>query len=395
MRWLRQVWSVALLNLRTVPERRGASLAAVAGVALVVMVFVAVLSIAEGFRKTMEGTGSADTAVVLRSGSDSEMMSIMGRESAEIIAQGPGVLREGGVPVASAELFVVVDVPKKTTGTPANVPLRGVQPMAARVRDEVKIVSGRMFESGKNELIAGRAAVDQFAGIDVGSVLRWGENEWTVVGVFSAGGTVAESELWCDVRVLQPAYRRGDSFQTVYAKLETPAAFDAFKDALTRDPRLEVQVERETDFYYSQSKTLVGIIRGLGGLIAVLMGVGAVFGAVNTMYSAVAARTREIATLRALGFRAGPVVLSVLAESLALATLGGVFGAVIAYLLFNGYQASTLNWSSFSQVAFTFAVTPGLLVEGVVYALLMGLFGGLLPAIRAARLPVAAALREL
>ena len=395
MRWLRQVWSVALLNLRTVPQRRGASLAAVAGVALVVMVFVAVLSIAEGFRRTMEGTGTADTAVILRSGSDSEMMSIMGRESAEIIAQGPGVLREGGAPVASAELYVVVDVPKKTTGSAANVPLRGVQPMAARVRDEVKIIEGRMFEPGKNELIAGRSAVDHFAGLEVGTVHRWGENEWTVVGIFEAGGTVAESELWCDVRVLQPAYRRGESFQAVYAKLETPGSFEGYKDALTRDPRLEVQVERESDFYYSQSKTLVGIIRGLGGLIAVLMGVGAVFGAVNTMYSAVAARTREIATLRALGFRAGPVVFSVLAESLALSVLGGVIGAVIAYFVFNGYKASTLNWSSFSQVAFSFAVTPGLLVEGVVYALLMGLVGGLLPAIRAARLPVAAALREL
>lgn len=394
MNWLSQVATVTWLNLRTIGQRRGASAAAVLGVAGVVAVFVAVLSIAEGFQKTMTSTASADTAIVLRSGSDSEMMSGLDRESTRIIADAPGVARAGQAPVASAELYVVVDLPKRSTGTDANVPLRGVQPGAYAVRDEVTIVEGRRFQEGRNEIIAGRAAAAEFAGLEVGNRLRWGESEWTVVGIFEADGGLPESEIWCDAGVLQPAYRRGSSFQAVYAKLKSPAAFAEFKDALTSNPRLDVKVERESDYYAGQSRTLTAIITGLGSVIAVLMAVGAVFGALNTMYSAVSSRTREIATLRALGFGGGPVVVSVLAESLALALLGGALGAVLAYVAFNGYQAATLNWSSFSQVAFAFAVTPRLLVQGIVYALVMGLLGGVFPAIRAARMPVASALRE-
>jgi putative ABC transport system permease protein len=393
--WLSQVVAVTGLNLRTVKERKGASAAAAFGVAGVVTVFVAVLSIAAGFQKTMTSSGAPDTAVVLRSGSSSEMLSGLRHDSTRVIADAPGVLRTANGPAASSELFVVVDVPKRSTGTAANVPLRGVQPSAFDVHNGIRIVSGRRFEPGKNEVIVGQAAAAQFAGLDVGSTRRWGENVWTVVGVFTAGGSVAESELWCDAGVLQPAYRRGDTFQSVYAKLVSPAAYTKFKDALTTDPRLDVSVQRETDYYDEQSRTLTGIITGLGTLIAVLMAVGAVFGALNTMYTAVASRTREIATLRALGFRAGPVVLSVLAESLVLAVAGGLVGALVAYVVFNGYQTSTMNWQSFSQVAFAFAVTPRLLVQGIVWAVLMGLVGGLLPAIRAARLPVATALREL
>jgi len=275
------------------------------------------------------------------------------------------------------------------------LPLRGVQPAAFAVRNDIQIISGRRFEPGKNEVIVGKAAAGQFAGLDVGSTRRWGENVWTVVGEFTAGGSVSESELWCDAGVLQPAYRRGDTFQSVYAKLESPAAFTRFKSSLTSDPRVNVTVERESDYFATQSQSLTAIIRGLGGLIAGLMAIGAVFGALNTMYTAVASRTREIATLRALGFRAGPVVLSVLAESLLLALAGGLVGAVVAYVVFNGYQTSTLNWQSFSQVSFAFAVTPRLLVQGIVWALVMGIIGGIFPALRAARLPVATALREL
>ena len=394
-RWLSQVFAVTGLNLRTIKERKGASAAAAFGVAGVVTVFVAVLSIAVGFKKTMASSGSPDTAIVMRSGSSSEMLSGLLHDATRVIADAPGVRRTAGGPASSAELFVVVDVPKRTTGTPANVPLRGVQPSAFEVHGNVKIVSGRRFEPGRNEIIVGQAAASQFAGLDVGSTRRWGENVWTVVGIFTAGGSVAESELWCDAGVLQPAYRRGDSFQSVRAKLESPAAFAKFKDALTTDPRLDVKVQRETDYYAEQSQTLTAIITGLGTIIAVLMAVGAVFGALNTMYTAVASRTREIATLRALGFSAGPVVLSVMAESLVLALAGGIVGAAVAYLVFNGYQTSTMNWQSFSQVAFAFAVTPPLLVQGIVWALLMGFVGGLFPAIRAARLPVATALREL
>ncbi|HEY0515043.1 MAG TPA: ABC transporter permease [Thermoanaerobaculia bacterium] len=395
LNWLSQVAAVTWLNLRTIGQRRGASLAAVVGVAGVVAVFVTVLSIAEGFRRTMTTGASPDTAIVLRSGTDSEMMSGIVRDQARIIAEAPGVRRAAAGPVASSELYVVVDVPKRSTGTDANVPLRGVQPAAFDVRDRIRIVQGRRFEPGRNEVIVGKAAAAEFAGLDLGSRLHWGENQWTVVGIFAADGGLAESEIWCDVGVLQPAYRRGNTFQSVYAKLESPAAFDRFKDALTTDPRLDVKVLRESDYYAEQSRTLYAIITGLGTTIAILMGVGAVFGALNTMYTAVASRMREIATLRALGFNTGPVVISVLAESLALALIGGAAGAAIAYLAFNGYQAATMNWSSFSQVAFAFAVTPRLLVQGIVYALLMGLVGGLFPAIRAARLPVATALREL
>jgi putative ABC transport system permease protein len=395
LNWLSQVAMVTWLNLRTLGQRRGASAAAIVGVAGVVAVFVAVLSIAEGFRKTMTSTASADTAIVLRSGSDSEMTSGLGREQARIIAEAPGVLRAAGGPVASSELYVIVDVPKRSTGTGANVPLRGVQPGAFDVRKEVKIVQGRNFQPGRNEIIVGKAAAAEFTGLDLGSKMRWGENEWTVVGIFAANGGLAESELWCDVRVLQPAYRRGDSFQAVYAKLESPEAFKRFKDALSTDPRLEVKTMREADYYAEQSRTLHGIITGLGAGIAILMSLGAVFGALNTMYTSVSARTREIATLRALGFRAGPVILSVLAESLLLALLGGAIGAAVAYFAFNGYQAATMNWTTFSQVAFAFTVTPPLLVGGIVCALVIGLIGGLFPAIRAARMPVATALREL
>lgn len=394
-RWLSQVGVVIWLNLRTIGQRRGSSVATIVGVMGVVGVLVAVLSIGEGFRKTLVSAGSADTALVLRSGSDSEMMSGIGRDDTRIISEAPGVLRAAQGPVASSELYVVVDVPKRSTGTDANVPLRGVQPAAFQVRDEVKIVEGRSFEPGRSEVIVGRAANVEFAGLDLGSKLRWGSTEWTVVGIFEAGGALSESEVWCDVGVLQPAYRRGETFQAVYAKLESPDSFDQFKDALTADPRLDVKVVRETEYYEAQSRALHSIISGLGLGIASLMAVGAIFGALNTMYSAVASRTREVATLRALGFGSGPVVISVLVESLFLALLGGVLGAAIAYVLFNGYQAATMNWSTFSQVAFQFAVTPPLLVLGILFALLIGLFGGLFPAIRAARMPVATALREL
>lgn len=390
-----QIVAVTGVNLRTLPERRGASLATVFGVAGVVAVFVGVLSIGEGFRAAMRSVGGEDVAMVMRTGNDSEMMSGLPRDKTEIIKQAPGVLRSASGPLASAEVFVVINIPKRSTGTGANVPLRGVQADGLAVRSNVKIVEGRMFEPGRNEVIVGRAAAREFAGLDIGARHRWGQNEWTVVGIFAAGGTVIESEIWTDAAVLQPAYNRGDIFQSVRVKLASPGAFRAFKDALTADPRLDVQVERESEYFASQSRVLSQIIQGLGTLIALMMGFGAVFGSLNTMYSAVAARTREIATLRALGFGGIPVVTSVLVESLVLSLLGGAIGAVVAYLGFNGFQAATLNWQSFSQVAFSFAVTPRLLARGIFYALAIGLVGGLFPAIRAARLPVTAALREL
>lgn len=384
-----QLLAVTELNLRNIRERLGSSLVAVVGIAGVVAVFVAVLSIAEGFRQTLASTGSPETAIVMRGGTDTEMNSILLREQTRIVADA----RE--VQSASAELFVIVDVPKRSTGTDANVPLRGVQPGAFQVRTDLRIVEGRTFEPGRNEVIVGQGAASQFAGLDVGSVLRWGENEWQVVGVFAAGGSAAESEIWCDASVLQPAYRRGETFQAVYVRLESADAFEPFKDRLTTDPRLNVRVEREQEYYAEQSNMIHAIITTLGVIIAGLMGIGAVFGALNTMYSAVAARTREIATLRALGFGGLPIVVSVLIEAIVLSIVGGLLGGVIAYVGFNGYQTATMNWQSFSQVAFRFTVTPSLLVQGMLYATAMGIVGGALPAIRAVRLPIVNALREL
>ncbi|HZF10905.1 MAG TPA: ABC transporter permease [Thermoanaerobaculia bacterium] len=395
-KWWQQTTAVTLLNLRMLKERKGSSIAASFGIAGVVSVFVAILSIGVGFSRTMANSGAPDTAIILRSGSDSEMMSGLRHDDTRVIADAPGIKRspEGG-PIASAELYVIVDLPKRSTGTAANVPLRGVQPAAFEVREKVKIIAGRAFAPGKNEILAGKGATAQYSGLDLGSTLRWGENTWTVVGIFSAEGTLADSELWCDAAVLQPAYRRGDTFQSVHAKLTSPAAFTAFKDTLTTDPRLDVKVVRESDFYAQQSQAISSIVTFLGGFIAILMAIGATFGALNTMYTAVASRKREIATLRALGFSAGPVVVSVLVESLALATAGGLVGAFLAYVVFNGYRASTINFQSFSQVGFTFAVTPPLVVGGMFIALFMGFLGGLFPAIRAARQPVVTALREL
>jgi len=395
IRWLLQIGAVTLVNLRSLPQRVGSSTVALVGIAGVVIVFVAVLSIAEGFQRTLVVTGSPDTAIVLRAGSDTEMTSGLAGDQTRLVKDAPGIKRGPDGPMASAELFVILSHPRITTATDANVPLRGVEPAAFMVRDDVTIVEGRMFDWGRNEVIVGRAASRQFAGLTVGATHRWGENEWKVVGIFEADGGVPESELWADAGVVQPAYRRGNSYQAVYAKLESPEAFEPFSEALTTDPRLNVKVVRETDYYAEQSVLLHRLIRTIGYLIASLMGIGAVFGAINTMYTAVSSRTREIATLRALGFSAAPVVASVMTESMLLALGGGLVGGLLAYAGFNGYQAATINWQTFSQIAFAFAVTPALLVQGLVSALVMGFFGGLLPAIRAARLPIVTALREL
>jgi putative ABC transport system permease protein len=395
LRWISQTIAVTALSLRMIPQRLGSSLVAIVGIAGVVIVFVAVLSIGEGFRAAMTVAGSPSRALVMRSGADSEMVSGISGAEADVIRQAPGVLRNGNVPVVSAGLYVLVDLNKRSTNTAANVPLRGIEPAALEVHDEVKIVEGRMFRFGTNEAIVGRAAGRQFAGVDLGSSFKSGELTLTIVGVFTADGSVAETEIWADTRLLQGVYRRGNSYQSIVARLDSPASFDTFKNWLTTNPQLNVQVRRENEYYAAQSTTMTGLIRGVGYAIAALMGIGAIFGALLTMYTAVASRTREIATLRALGFNTTSVLVSVLTESMALAVLGGAIGGVVAYLGFNGYQTSTMNFQTFSQVAFAFAVTPALLIQGLSYALLMGLVGGLLPAIRAARLPISSALREL
>ena len=395
MSWLTQIGAVTLLNLRTLPQRIGSSTVAVVGIAGVVIVFVAVLSMAEGFFAAMSGAGSPERALVMRGGADDEMTSGLGGPETEIIRQAPGIRREGQRVLASAELFVIVDLPKRSTMTAANVPMRGVEPVTPQVRHEMRLVEGRMLQFGTNEIVAGRAASRQFAGLSVGSLVKSGQITWTVVGIFESGGTVSETELWADARVLQGAYRRGNSYQSMLVRLESPQSYTAFKDWLTSNPQLNVSVRKEADYYIAQSITLTNLIRTIGFGIASLMGLGAIFGAILTMYTAVATRSREIATLRALGFNAVSVVISVLVEALGLAALGGMLGGAVAYFGFNGFQTSTINFQTFSQVAFAFAVTPALLVQGLGYALVMGLVGGLMPAIRAARLPIASALRQL
>jgi putative ABC transport system permease protein len=396
MRWLTQTFAVMALNVRTIPQRLSSSAVAIVGIAGVVVVFLSVLSIAAGFSAAMSQSGSPRRALVMRSGADSEMTSGLGGEEVSIIKQAPGIQRDGQTPLASAELYVIIDLPKKSSpDAPANVPMRGIEPSALKVRDEVSLVEGRMFQFGTNEVIVGRGAHAQFANLDVGGTVVSGQNRWQVVGVFEDDGGVAESEVWADSRVLQGAYRRGNSYQSLLASLDSEDSLTAFNAWLTTNPALNVMVRRENEYYAGQSQALTRLIRTVGYGIAALMGIGAIFGAILTMYTAVSTRAREIATLRALGFDTSAVLVSVLGESLVLGAIGGLIGGAVAYLGFNGYQTSTMNFQTFSQVAFAFAVTPGLLIQGLSYALLMGLVGGLFPAIRAARLPIPSALREL
>lgn len=392
--WLSQVFSIASFNLRTIPERKGAVLASAVGIAGVAAVLVGFLSIAEGFRAAIMSSGADDIAIVLRSGADNEMTSGLTREEARMIGDAAGVARTEDGPLVSAELFVIINLPKRSTGTDANVPFRGVEKPATAIRGDIRIIEGRMFEPGRSEVIAGAGAARAFSGLEVGNTLRIGQADWTVVGIFTGGGGSAESEIWTDAAVLQPAYHRGDSFQSVHVKLTSAETFEAFTNALANNPQLEVKAMRQRDFLADQSSLLTGFIQGIGFFIAALMALGALFGALNTMYSAVAARTREIATLRALGFGASPVIVSILIESLILALAGGIVGAAAAYFAFDGFQAVTINWQSFSQIAFAFAVTPQLLLSAIAWATVIGLLGGLFPAIRAARLPIAAGLRE-
>ena len=396
MFWLRQTFAIMLLNLRTIPARLSSSFVAIVGIAGVVVVFVSVLSIASGFSAAMQGSGSRGRALVMRSGADSELTSGLSGAEVDIVRQAPGLARDGQVGLASAELYVIIDLAKKSSpGSSANVPMRGIEPTGMTVRPEVSIVEGRMFRFGTNEVIAGRGANGQFVNLAVGDVVVSGQNRWEVVGLFASNGGVSETEVWCDARTLQGAYRRGNSYQSLLARLESPDTFDTFRDWLTANPQLNVSIRRENEYYAGQSQTLTRLIQTVGVAIAGLMGIGAVFGAILTMYTAVATRSREIATLRALGFDTSSVVVSVLVESMALGAIGGIIGGGAAYLGFNGYQTSTINFQTFSQVAFAFRVTPDLLGLGLFYALAIGAIGGLLPALRAARLPIPSALREL
>jgi putative ABC transport system permease protein len=392
-----QIAAITLLNLRAVPQRLGASLVVVVGIAGVVGVLVSVLAMGEGFRHTLASTGRPNRVIMLRAGSDAELSSGVDRDQSTLLAALPGVGRDAdGRPLASAELVVMVDLPRKGQRDPNNVPFRGVQPAAFAIRDEVRLVEGRTFRRGVREVVVGRKAAEQFAGLAVGSHIAFRDSDWTVVGTFMSGGDVHESEIWADAEVAMSAFRRG-GFQSVTVTLAdgSETGLAALTAAIKRDPRLSINVLREPEYYARQAGVLSRLIRVLGYTVAAFMAIGATFGALNCMYSAIASRQVEIATLRAIGFGGAPVVVSVLIEALALALLGGVVGGALAYVYCDGATLSTLNFSTFSQVAFDFRVTPGLLGQGLLWALLIGLGGGLLPAIRAARLPVTVALRGL
>jgi putative ABC transport system permease protein len=384
-----------IYNFRSVRQRWPSAIVAVLGIAGTVGVFVAMLSLARGFRATLIASGSPDNALIMRAGSNSEMVGAVLLDAVHIIEGAPGVARSGNGPLVSPEVVVIAPFPMKSSGTDANVQVRGVAAKALEVRPGVKIVAGRFIQPGLNELIVGKNAISAYAGLDLGSTVRFSGASWSVVGVFDAGGSAFDSEIWCDSALLDQVYKRpANVYQSVTVHLQSPDAFQQFKDALTSDPRLNVSVDRELEYYEKQSRQLTTLITVLGGMVAIVMGIGAVFGALNTMYSAVAERGREIATMRALGFGPASVVASFTVEALLIAAIGGMIGA-IAVLPLNGLTTGTLNFQTFSHMAFAFRITPILLVAGIVFALLMGLVGGIPPAVRAARRPVSAALREL
>ena len=388
----RQSLAVARTGLSTVPQRLGATSVIVVGIGGVVGVLIALLAMAEGFQATLRQAGSDDTAIVLRAGANAELSSGLDRGIVTLIRQEPGILRDSNdVPIASSEVVVVANLPKRSTGTDANVEVRGVGPEVWSLRPNVRIVAGRRFRPGLRELVVGSGALAQFQGLALGARVRLNNQEWRVVGVFKSDDA-HDSELWGDNESVAAAYRR-NAFQSVTVRLAGPLAFDRLKAAVEADPRLKVDVDTTRDYYNRQSEQLTRTIRVLGTGVAIIMAIGAVFGALNTMYAAVAARSREIATLRALGFTGPPVVVAILLESMLLALLGGALGAGVAWAVFNGYTVSTLG-SNFSQVVFQFQVRPSLLVRGLEWALAIGFVGGLFPAVRAAVVPVTVALRE-
>lgn len=392
MNALKQLMAVNLMNFRNLPRRLESSLVSVIGFAGVVLVVVAILSIRAGFRSTLASTGSPDVAIVLRGGSGSEVNSVLGGNSSFTVGQAPGVAQGPSGPLISPELLVQISLKKRGSGLQSNVSFRGVTADAFKVHSNVHIIAGRMLSPGLNEVIVGADATRVFQGVQLGDTLHSGRYDWKVVGLFDDGGGLHNSEIWTSLPVLQGAYQRGNSVSSMYAKLTSAGAFPEFRQALEHNPQLNVSVQRESDYFAGQAQGLSLFIGIVGAIIAVLMGGGAVFGAVNTMYTAIAARTQEIAMLRALGFARMPVLCSVLFEALLLGLVGGVCGGVLAYLLFNGFQATT--FTTLTIIAFRFAVTPQLLGWGLVYALAMGVLGGILPAVRAVRLPIAASLRQ-
>ena len=391
---MKTIFAITAMNFRSIGSRVGTSMVIVVGIACVVAVLIGMLSMSRGFERTLRGTGQDDRALLLSAGVLAELSSGIGPDVLPLARSLPGV-RKGadGQPLVSGEIMVITELKKGGGPRPAsvNVALRGVEAAGLEMRPEVRLVEGRLFQRGLREVIAGRQATRQFEGVAVGNVLHFRGSEWTVVGVFDSGGDAHESELWTDADTARGAFGRTGA-SSLLLQLESPEALPALKDAVTSDPRFRLDVRSERDYFTSQSQNFTRQIGILTTVVAALMAIGAVFGALNTMYSAVATRRVEIATLRAIGFSGLPVVVSVLAEAVALAVAGGAAGAAISYLLFNGMTVSTLG-QNFTQIAFSFAVTPDLLVRGLVWSVAIGVVGGLFPAVRAARLPIVVALR--
>ena len=393
----RQAASVTSVGVSTITQRLGSSLVIVVGIAGVVGVLVAMLAMAQGYADTLSRTGSNDTAIVLRGASASEVSSVLSHDNAVTISDAPGIAKDDqGKPIASPELVVAANLRVKNGGPDdiGSVQLRGVGDEAWKLRTNAKIIAGRKFEPGKYELVVGKGAQSNFADLEPGKEIKLGTQTWTVVGVFQSGDAL-DSEIWGDVQVIGSAYRRGSSVTTVFARLTSAGAFDEFKAKLTSDPSLQVDVDTTLNYFSKQSEGMTKIITVIGVVVGAIMAIGAVFGALNTMFAAVAVRAREIATLRAIGFRGVPVVIAIMLETMLLALAGGVLGGLLAYLIFNGYTASTLAAGTTGQLMFEFHVAPSVLWTGIKWALAIGFIGGLYPALRAARLPVTTALREL
>ena len=381
-------------NLRSMIVRKGTAAMTAGGIAMVVSVFVMTLAIAQGFKATLVASGSPGNAIVLRKGATAETVSAVLRSDVPIIESLPQVARGAdGRAVSSPELVTIIALPRQTDDQPANVPVRGVGLKAFEVRDTLKFVEGRRFTPGTREVNVGRLAMGRFKGLTVGSDLKFGSGTWQVVGVFTADDAAFESEVWGDVDVMMPAFQR-NGYQSITVKLADPSMFDSFKAAVEGDPRLYLQPKRELEYYAQQSQAMTTVIRVFGTFVTLILSIGAMFGAMNTMYAAVAYRTREIGTLRALGFSGYRIVTAFMAESIALAMVGGVIGCLLA-LPVHGLSTGTTNFASFTEVAFKFRITPALMAGGLVFSAVMGAVGGLLPAIRAARIPVARALREI
>jgi len=394
MNSINQIIAITLMNLRNLPMRIGASLVIVVGIAGVVAVLVAILSMASGFEATLKNSGSPDRVIVLRGGSSTEMSSSLSREHGNLITSKPGVKNSDSGPLAAKETYVIADIRKRANNSEANMPMRGIDARSFEIRDEFKIVAGRNIEFGRFELIAGVKAADQFQGIDLGQELNIRGASWMVVGLFETDGSIYESEVWVDNVVLRQNLKRSTGSSSLFVKLEAAQDYDMFEQALADDPQLETNIIRETTYYSAQSTSTTALITNFGYGVGIIMAIGAIFAALNTMYSAVSTRSVEIATLRALGFGSTPVVISVMVEALTLALIGGLLGASIAYGLFNGYTASTWG-DTFSQVSFDFAVTPELLTRGIVWSCMLGMVGGLFPSITAARQPITTALRGM